>query len=259
MFELIDNNQSKPISVTIVGDRGIGKTRLASSFPDPIIIRTEDGTRSVPNGMARISPVLTNLRDVAVAINEACKIDDCGSVIIDSITTLDTIVEQEIVDADPRAKSLTQAGGGYGAGARDLAGKMRKLRSHCDKVLAAGKNLVFVAHSAIEAVKPVDTEAYNLLTLRMNKGSIPPFTDLVDCVAHMRLDISTTDAGGQTKDVIGLSGQNRVLICYPSAAIDAKNRLGIVEPLPCKEGENPIMDFLAAQTESVPPVNGGKS
>ena len=32
-----------PIICTITGDAGVGKTRLAATFPDPIFIRAEEG------------------------------------------------------------------------------------------------------------------------------------------------------------------------------------------------------------------------
>jgi hypothetical protein len=38
------------------------------------------------------------------------------TLVIDSITQLATLIESEIVAADPKAKSINQAGGGYGAG-----------------------------------------------------------------------------------------------------------------------------------------------
>ena len=236
----------RPISVTICGDQGIGKTRLAAAFPRPVILRTEDGTMSIPKGMAMESPMLKNYDEVLRAIDTASKIEKAKTVVIDSISTLDAMVEHEIVARDGKAQSLNQALGGYGAGARALSTKMRKLRLFCDRVMLAGKNMVFIAHSFVDTVKPVDTDPYNMLTLRMNKGSIPPFTDLVDCVAFLRLDVDTEGVG---KGSIGLSSGDRVLQCHPSAAIAAKNRLGITETLDCPEGANPILEFLKSQKE----------
>ena len=235
-----------PLSITIVGDHGIGKTRLAAAFPRPIVLRTEDGTKSIPKGMAMISPMLKTYNDVLAGIEAASKVEKAKTVVIDSISTLDSMIEHEIVANDGKAHSLNQALGGYGAGAKALATKMRKVRSLSERVLAAGKHLVFIAHSFVDTVKPVDTDAYNMLTLRMNKGSIPPFTDLVDCVAFLRLDVDTEGVG---KGTIGLSSGDRVLQCFPSAAVAAKNRLGITEELDCPEGSNPILEFLKAQKE----------
>ena len=248
-FTKVKADPDRPISVTIVGEQGIGKTRLAAAFPNPIILRTEDGTMSLPDGIAQESPLLTTARDVCLGINAAIAVKSCKTVVIDSITTLDSLIEKEIVETDGRAQSLNQACGGYGAGARVLAGKMRTLREFANKVTESGRHLVFVAHSTVTTIKPIDTEPYNQLTIRMNPGSIPPFTDLVDCVAHMRLDITTEKAGSGTEERIGVSSQNRILICYPSAAIQAKNRLGITEPLPCPEGSNPILDVIQSKSK----------
>ena len=246
-FEITTGRDAgRPLTVTICGEQGIGKTCLAAAFPRPVILRTEDGTMSIPKGRAMQSPMLRKMTDVYDAIKQAAAIEKAGTVVIDSISTLDAIVEQEIVASDGKAQSLNQAMGGYGAGARALSAKMRRLRNFCEHVTNAGKHLVFIAHSHVDTVKPVDTDPYNVLTLRMNKGSIPPFTDLVDCVAFLRLDVDTERAG---KDSIALSSGDRVLQCHPSAAIAAKNRLGITETLDCPEGANPILEFLKAKQE----------
>ena len=238
-------DKDRCLAVTIVGDQGIGKTRLAAAFPRPVILRTEDGTMSIPKGKALQSPILTSYNEVLTALDQAMKIEKAKTVVIDSISTLDTMVEQEIVNADSNAKSLNQAMGGYGAGARVLGYRMRKLRDRCNDVLACGKHVVFVCHSDIEIITPIDTESYNVLTLRMNKKSIPPFTDLVDCVAFLRLDVDVEHMADKTK--LGLSTDDRILHCHASASINAKNRLGIKSPLPCPEGSNPILDFVSGK------------
>ena len=246
MFERTKGiDKDRCLSVTIVGDQGIGKTVLASTFPRPIFLRTEDGTMSIPGNVAMQSPILTSFKDMLSAIDAAVAVDKAGTVVIDSISTLDSIMESEIVASDRNAKTLNQAMGGYGAGARALASKMRILRSHCDRVLECGKHLVFISHSDVETITPIDTEAYNVLTLRMNKKSIPPFTDLVDCVAFLRLDVDVEHMADKSK--LGLSSDERILHCHASASINAKNRLGIKSPLNCPEGTNPILDFVAGK------------
>ena len=41
--ELVTRNKKEVIIATITSDAGMGKTTLASTFPNPIFIRAEDG------------------------------------------------------------------------------------------------------------------------------------------------------------------------------------------------------------------------
>jgi len=108
----------RPIIATLFGEGGMGKTTLASMFPSPVFIRTEDGTASLAgNDNVSLFPLATSTQDVLDAIEAlATQKHDHKTLVIDSITQLATMVEAEIVAADPKAKSINQAGGGYGAG-----------------------------------------------------------------------------------------------------------------------------------------------
>jgi hypothetical protein len=110
---------SRPIIATLFGEGGMGKTTLAAMFPKPVFIRTEDGTASLWLVMTMSACFLWPRRtqDVLDAIEAlATEKHEHKTLVIDSITQLATLIESEIVAADPKAKSINQAGGGYGAG-----------------------------------------------------------------------------------------------------------------------------------------------
>jgi len=44
----ISKPQDRPVIVTLCGDSGMGKTTLAATFPNPIVIRAEDGLQAIP-------------------------------------------------------------------------------------------------------------------------------------------------------------------------------------------------------------------
>jgi hypothetical protein len=71
----------------------------------------------VGNDNVSMFPLATSTQDVLDAIEAlATEKHEHKTLVIDSITQLATLIESEIVAADPKAKSINQAGGGYGAG-----------------------------------------------------------------------------------------------------------------------------------------------
>ena len=84
----------RPIIATIFGEGGMGKTTLASMFPNPVIIRTEDGTASLTgNDNVSLFPLSTSSQDVLDAIEALATQDHKHrTLVIDSITQLATMV-----------------------------------------------------------------------------------------------------------------------------------------------------------------------
>ena len=59
----------RPIICTLFGEGGMGKTTLAAMFPNPVFIRTEDGTASLAgNDNVSLFPLATSTQDVLDAI-----------------------------------------------------------------------------------------------------------------------------------------------------------------------------------------------
>lgn len=229
----------KPLQITIGGEPGIGKTTLANTFKKPAFIRFEDGTLSLGKHSKHIeTPILNTFEDAMKAVKAAASNDDIGSIIIDSISTMELKLEKAIVEGDPKATSIVDAINGYGRGERAVAHQMGEFRAACDN---AGKNCIYLCHTVIARHNAVDMPPYNVLSLKLSKHTLPYFVDQVDCVAFMRLKISDQRKGAEK---VVVSSLNRELICHAHATIGSKNRLGITKPLECPLGVNPIIEHI---------------
>jgi len=237
--------RKRPLIATIVADGGMGKTTLAAMFPAPVFIRTEDGTKSIEDRTdVALFPVANTTNDVFEAFRALIKEDHSfRTVVIDSVTQLNTMVEAEIVASDDKARSINQAMGGYGAGQKAVAEVHRQIREAAG-VLNERKNMnvVFLAHADTEEVDPPDGEKYSRYSIRMHRHSISHYSDNVDLVAFIKLRRYTTGEADKTKKAV--TDGTRVLTCYPTPAHVSKNRLGITEDIPFELNTNPLAEYI---------------
>lgn len=239
--ELIKSEKKNSLVCTIVGEAGVGKTTLASSFPKPIIIKAEDGLGIIKCDSL---PLLKNVNDLweqlKLLINEK---HDYKTVVIDSVTKLDIMFIDEVIASDPKApKSINTALGGYGAGLSAVAGMHSRVRKAAQLLLNKGINVVFIAHADIINIELPDVDSYMKYDVRLGKKSVPYYVDDVDAVMFIKLETFTTETEkGNNK---AMSDGTRVLVTYATASNVSKNRFGIKEDIILKEGVNPLEDYI---------------
>jgi hypothetical protein len=236
--------QKRPVAITILGDAGLGKTSLAATFPKPIFIRSEDGLMSVPDAMMPDAlPLIKSVEDLWGQLTALIRDEhEYQTLVIDTVTTLDTIFTDHVLDTDPKKpKSLNQAHGGYGAGRDMIASLHRRVRNACGILMDRGMNIVFVAHAETVRIEPPDANAYTKYAMRMNEKSTLPYIDNVDAIGFIRLETYVVGDGDLKK---AHSDGTRQLVCHAMAANVSKNRFGINEPITLEIGVNPFAQYL---------------
>lgn len=237
--------QDRPILCTITGDAGLGKTCLAATFPSPIFIRAEDGLQAVPKALRPDAfPVITTIDNLWEQLTSLIKEDhQYKTLVIDSITQLDTLFMNWIVDTDPKKpRTIAQALGGYGAGFQALSslhGRVRKAAGILNE--AKGMNIVFVAHADTETIELPDQDPYTRYNIRMQKKSVSHYVDNVDLCGFLKLETFTQGDGDRKK---AISDGTRLLVTYATAANISKNRYGITEDLIVTAGQNPLINLI---------------
>ena len=234
----------RPIICTITGDAGTGKTTLAATFPNPIFIRAEDGLQAIkqddrPDAFPLLSDAEEIWKQLAALINEE---NDYKTVVIDSVTQLETMFADYVVSTDPKKpRTLAQAVGGYGAGQVAVAAMHGRVRKAAQMLNELGKHVVFIAHSDVSTIEPPDDDPYTRYDLRLHKKSMTHYVDNVDLVAYLKLETFTMGDGDKKRAIY--SG-NRIVTCYSSAAQVSKNRYGINEDIKVDIGVNPFIDYI---------------
>jgi len=243
---------ARPPIITICGDAGTGKSSLAATFPSPVFIRVEDGVGRIHSAvpMPDTFPVIRTEEDLheqlVWVLNEE---HSYKTLVIDSVSALESVFTEAILKQDGRAKTLSTALGGYGAGYAALASRHRGIRKMCGLISERrGMAVVFISHADLETMRLPDTDDYSRYSLRLNSKSLPAYVDDVDLVGFVRLVSALRGDEGDRKKVV--SNGDRELICFATAASVSKNGYGITEPLDLEPGVNPLVPFMRAKAQA---------
>lgn len=252
VLSTIKKPETRAPIITICGDAGTGKTSLAATFPNPIVIRAEDGLMSIPaDKRPDAFPLLKSADELWPQLLALLQEQhDYKTLVVDSVSACEQLFIKDVMDRDGRAKSINQALGGYGAGAAAVAAMHQRLRKGAGLLNERkGMAVVFISHADLEAVRPPDQDDYTRYSLRLMGKSLPPYVDDVDMVGFVRLVSALRGDEGDRKKII--SNGDREVICHATAASVSKNRFGITEPLEFAAGENPFANLFDLPAASV--------
>lgn len=243
----VSKPQSSAVIVTICGDAGLGKTSLAATFPKPFFLRAEDGMQSIPADMMPDTlPVAQDADHFFADLLAFTQSEhDYKTLVIDSVTRLETMFTDHIIKSDPKKpRSINQALGGYGAGMAAVAALHQRVRKAAEHLKnTRGINTVFIAHADTEMMELPDTEPYMRFNLRLNKRSMQPYVDDVDIVGFIRLQTYLVGDDGRKQ---AKSDGSRVLTTYATPSNISKNRFGITDDLEMPLGVNPLVQYVPA-------------
>jgi hypothetical protein len=251
-LQLAAKPKIKPAIVTIAGPGGVGKTTLAATWPNPIIVSCEEGAASVHNTEAVVTPKITESIHVVEVLRELLETEhNYKTVVLDTITELNNIIESEIVARDKKSTTINTAAGGYGAGFSLAASVHRQIHNICME-LRDKKNMhvVYLAHTKTATKSPPDAEDYIAEEIDMNHRCYSVYVSNVDVVGWLRL---RTMVSGEGKKRAVTTGE-RVLQCYTHPAHQGKNRYGISTDMVVQPGKNPLYNRIKQYYE-----NGGKN
>lgn len=249
-------SEKEPLIITIAGDAGSGKTSLASTFPAPFIIRTrgEAVPRDVsaeqrPVGLDPVGNRKVKVGDAAIWDEEelfeqfkALLTEDHSfqTVIIDSVTGLEELFVQNIIDVQPaRQKSMNAAGNGFGSAWDTVKAKHARVMAAAEALRKRkGMHVVFICHVDVKRMDPPDGAQYSKYTLQLHDKTAPIYTNRVDAVCFVKQEVFVMD------DKKAKTSDDRILVMGMTPANVSKNRLGIEGEIRFNKGENPFAAYI---------------
>lgn len=226
--KLVKGVQALPPRLCVFGGHGIGKSTLASQFPSPIFISTEDGLASLD---VVSFPRIETLAEVGTHIRTLIKeAHTFKTIVIDSV---DWLVEPLItgdIESKHDAKDLA-----YGKGQMMVAEVLRELFNGLD-ILRKKRdmNVVLIAHAAVVRYEDPRSEPYDRYQPKIPNRCNALLQEWVDVLAFagFKVMIKKDDAGFGNKTTRGVTTGERLLHLVENPAYVAKNRYSCPDTIP---------------------------
>ena len=216
--------QARSIRCVIYGPEGIGKSTLASQFPDAVFIDFEQGTDTMD--VARFENP-THFDGLILLLKSIAQEDVCKTVVLDTADKLENLITDHLCEINDW-KNIEDPG--YGKGYTYLAQKWLEVLKACDEVIDSGKNIVIVAHAAMRKFEqPDEMGAYDRWELKLSKKTAPLIKEWADMVLFMNYKNSIVE-DPKTKSKKAVGGK-RVMYATHSPTYDAKNRFGLPDSM----------------------------
>ena len=212
--------QDVPPRICIYGGHGIGKSTLASKFPAPIFISTEDGLDSLD---VTSFPRATKVEDVVENIKTLIKEEhEFKTVVIDSVDWLIEPLIVSNVESSHDAKDLA-----YGKGQMLVAEEVREILQGLDVLRVKRRmNVVLIAHAAVVKFEDPRTEPYDRFQPKLPNRCNALLQEWADVLAFaaFKVIIRKSDSGFNNQKNRGVTTGERLLHFVENPAFAAKNR-----------------------------------
>jgi len=212
--------QDVPPRICIYGGHGIGKSTLASKFPAPIFISTEDGLDSLD---VTSFPRATKVEDVVENIKTLIKEEhEFKTVVIDSVDWLIEPLIMSNVESSHDAKDLA-----YGKGQMLVAEEFREILQGLDVLRVKRRmNIVLIAHAAVVKFEDPRTEPYDRFQPKLPNRCNALLQEWADVLAFaaFKVIIRKSDSGFNNQKTRGVTTGERLLHFVENPAFAAKNR-----------------------------------
>lgn len=215
----------KPQKVVIYGPEGIGKSTLASHFPDPLFIDTEGSTNDLD--VKRLTPPTSwaMLMSYVAQVKEDPTV--CRTLVIDTADWAEKLCSQEICD---KSKVDSIEGFGYGKGYVYLEEEFGRLLNRLSDLIDKGINVVLTAHAMMRKFEqPDESGAYDRWELKLQKKISPLVKEWADMVLFANYETMVIKEKDSNKGKA--RGGKRVLHTTHHPCWDAKNRKGLPDKI----------------------------
>lgn len=225
---LIKGVQKVPPRIVLYGGHGIGKSTLASKFPNPIFISTEDGLINLDvTSFPRATDYQQVLDNIKTLIKEE---HNFKTVVLDSVDWLVEPLITEFIERSFDAKDLA-----YGKGNMMIGEELRKVFQGFDALRTKrNMNVVVIAHAAVIKFENPTSEPYDQYRPKLPNRCNALLQEWADIIAFaaFKIIVKKTDKGFNQTSTRGITTGDRLLHVVETPAYIAKNRYNMPDDIP---------------------------
>lgn len=232
--------------VLIYGQEGVGKTSLASHFPNAVFIDTEGSTSFMQVQRLPKPDSWQMLQDECLFVLESSKFQ---TLVID---TFDWAERLAIADLCNKHQVNGIEGFGYGKGWEYEAEEIGRFLDMTERLVQAGIHVVLCCHAITRKISLPEEEDFDHWELKLGNKTTNKIAPLLKEWSDMTLFLSfkthviaTDDKGKKHK----ATSCTRVMYATKTAWWDAKNRFGLPDQMPL-DYEQIANLFVPAQQKS---------
>lgn len=223
-MKIIRGIEQTALKVVDYGPEGVGKTTLASHFPSPVILDTEDGARQIDCAKVKC-PDWKTLYGAMIELGG--NLNGFQTVVVDSVDWAEALLKKHLEVQLGKPVDDLPYGRGYGV----LAEAFSKFLDAADVLVDRGLHVVLVGHSTVKRCTPPDSEeGYDRYELKLSKQVGPLVKEWADLMLFA--NYKTRIVEGKDGKNRGRGGKDRMLYTERCAAWDAKNRFGLPSEMP---------------------------
>lgn len=230
--------------VVIYGPEGIGKTTLASKFPDPLFIDTEGSTTRMD--VARLDRPVSWAELMRLVKEVWAEPDCCKTLVIDTADWAEKLCIEGVC-LQRRVSGIEDFG--YGKGYTYMKEEFGKLLGLLTEISDGGRNIVVTAHAQMRKFEQPDEQgAYDRWELKLSKQCAPMLKEWADMVlfCNYKTQVVKTETG-----VRKAKGGQRVMYTSHNPCWDAKNRDGLPDELSMDyESIRPAIEFTPTEVQT---------
>lgn len=229
-MKITKGKRARAQKVVIYGTEGIGKSSLASQFPEPLFIDTEGSTDNMD--VARLdkptSWIMLNNQIAFVKANPTV----CKTLVIDTIDWAESLCVDNLCAMHGK-KGIEDFG--YGNGYVYAKEEIGRFLNKLQDLIEIGINVVLTAHAQIRKFElPDEMGSYDKYELKLGKKTSSQTAPLVKEWADLLLfcNYKTYLISQEKSTKKKAQGNQRVMYTEHNPAWDAKNRHGLPSELP---------------------------
>jgi len=214
----------------VYGPEGIGKSTIASQFPEPLFIDTEGSTKDMdvsrtptPSSWSMLMEQVGYVRDHP---------DVCKTLVIDTADWAEMLCSNHVC-SNAQKNSIEEFG--YGKGYIYIQEEFGRLLNRLTEVIEKGIHVVLTAHAKMRKFEqPDEMGAYDRWEMKLSKGVAPMIKEWADMVlfANYKTMVINVDGQGTQKGKNKVQGGKRVMYTTHHSCWDAKNRYGLPDEIP---------------------------